>query len=138
MVLKMSKSTLCCFLATALLSSFVVESMPIDNIFDSDTTQVISDSDEPEFSTRIVGGDDANENDYPYFVQMGGCGGSLVASDIVLFAAHCAGLDFNNQVAIGGSFVRLLKELFSSRMLQIKQRAESASMLVLSRLLFRS
>ena len=43
-----------------------------------------------------------------------------------------------NQVAIGGSLVRFPKKLFPSRMLQIKQRVESASMLVLSRLLFRS
>ena len=43
-----------------------------------------------------------------------------------------------NQVAIRGSFVRLLKELFPFRMLQIKQRVESASMLVLLRLLFRN
>jgi len=40
-------------------------------------------------SQRIVGGNKADEGDYPYFVEMGGCGGALVAPDVVLFAAHC-------------------------------------------------
>jgi len=38
---------------------------------------------------RIVGGDTADPGDYPYFVEMGGCGGTLFAPDMVLFAAHC-------------------------------------------------
>jgi len=38
---------------------------------------------------RIVGGNEAKPGDFPYFVQMGDCGGALVAPDIVLFAAHC-------------------------------------------------
>jgi len=38
---------------------------------------------------RIVGGQQSAVGDYPYFVEMGGCGGALVAPDIVLFAAHC-------------------------------------------------
>jgi trypsin len=49
---------------------------------------------------RIVGGDKAKPGDFPYFVEMGGCGGALVAPDIVLFAAHCAEFtDF--QLSIG-------------------------------------
>ena len=46
---------------------------------------------------RIVGGDDAAKARYPYHVSLvdGGmfhrCGGSLIASDVVLSAAHCAG-----------------------------------------------
>jgi len=44
----------------------------------------------PEIPTpEIVGGDQAAVGDYPYFVHMGGCGGALIAPDIVLFAAHC-------------------------------------------------
>jgi len=38
---------------------------------------------------RIVGGTSANPGDYPYFVEMGNCGGTLIAPDMVLFAAHC-------------------------------------------------
>jgi trypsin len=46
---------------------------------------------------RIVGGDDAAKERYPYYVSLVDgamnhrCGGSLIASDVVLSAAHCAG-----------------------------------------------
>lgn len=39
--------------------------------------------------SRIVGGKQATPGDYPYFVEMGDCGGALIAPDAVLFAAHC-------------------------------------------------
>lgn len=52
---------------------------------------------------RIVGGEKAEVGEYPYFVEMGGCGGTLIAPDIVLFAAHCpTELFLNKQVTIGG------------------------------------
>jgi len=52
-----------------------------------------------EETPMIVGGSEAAVGDYPYFVEMGYCGGALVAPDIVLFAAHCG--DWNNkQVSI--------------------------------------
>eukprot|EP00526_Cylindrotheca_closterium_P008967 CAMPEP_0113640084 /NCGR_PEP_ID=MMETSP0017_2-20120614/21034_1 /TAXON_ID=2856 /ORGANISM="Cylindrotheca closterium" /LENGTH=511 /DNA_ID=CAMNT_0000551341 /DNA_START=164 /DNA_END=1696 /DNA_ORIENTATION=- /assembly_acc=CAM_ASM_000147 len=38
---------------------------------------------------RIVGGTNARQNEFPYFVQMGMCGGALIAPGIVLSAAHC-------------------------------------------------
>jgi secreted trypsin-like serine protease len=50
-----------------------------------------------EHSKRIVGGKDALEDRYPYFVSLQEdlngihkCGGSLVAPDIIMTAAHCA------------------------------------------------
>jgi len=49
---------------------------------------------------RIIGGDEAKPGDFPYFVEMGGCGGALVAPDMVLFAAHCESLK-NFQLSIG-------------------------------------
>lgn len=45
---------------------------------------------------RIVGGDNADEGRYPYFVSLlnqygiHSCGGTLVAPDVVICAAHCA------------------------------------------------
>ncbi len=45
---------------------------------------------------RIIGGSDAQEGRYPYFVSllnqygMHSCGGTLVAPDVVISAAHCA------------------------------------------------
>jgi len=50
---------------------------------------------------KIVGGDDAAIGDYPYFVVMGGCGGALIAPDIVLTAAHCKSYE-GQQVIVGG------------------------------------
>eukprot|EP00980_Cylindrotheca_fusiformis_P016947 scaffold5159_cov112-Cylindrotheca_fusiformis.AAC.1 len=37
---------------------------------------------------RIVGGSDAVPGEFPFFVQWGGCGGSLIHEDIILTAAH--------------------------------------------------
>ena len=40
---------------------------------------------------RIIGGEEAPDGEYPWFYNAGsGCGGSLIAPDLVLSAAHCA------------------------------------------------
>jgi len=41
-------------------------------------------------SHAIINGSPANAKDYKSFVQVEGCGGVLIAKDIVLTAAHCA------------------------------------------------
>jgi len=37
----------------------------------------------------IIGGTEAIKDSYPYIVSIAGCGGSLIARDVVLTAAHC-------------------------------------------------
>ena len=51
---------------------------------------------------KIIGGRPADEDEYPFFVQAEGCGGSLVWKDIVLTAAHCEGA-YYDKVLVGGS-----------------------------------
>jgi len=105
MVCAVSKPILLCFLAVATISTSVVESAPKkkfskgkgssgkDNIFDEERLDQVA---------RIVGGENAPAGEYPYYAELGGCGGTVIASDIVLFAAHCAGINFERQISIGG------------------------------------
>jgi secreted trypsin-like serine protease len=71
--------------------------------------------------SRIVGGSNAKEHDFDYFVLFGSCGGSLIARDLVLTAAHCDSVK-QNQVRVGahsrlnldshGTVVNIRKRLF--------------------------
>lgn len=51
---------------------------------------------------KIIGGQDAEPGDYPFFVQGFGCGASLIWKDIVLTAGHCIGY-MGNRVLVGGT-----------------------------------
>eukprot|EP00571_Detonula_confervacea_P000325 CAMPEP_0172330650 /NCGR_PEP_ID=MMETSP1058-20130122/61514_1 /TAXON_ID=83371 /ORGANISM="Detonula confervacea, Strain CCMP 353" /LENGTH=455 /DNA_ID=CAMNT_0013047875 /DNA_START=194 /DNA_END=1561 /DNA_ORIENTATION=+ len=56
-------------------------------------------NDERELNTRIINGNKATEGRYSYAVSLQDdvghfCGGSLIAPDVVLSAAHCAGGDY--------------------------------------------
>jgi trypsin len=63
------------------------------------STQQEEDATEP----RIVGGDVAPPGRYPFFVQGQGCGAALVASDVVLTAAHCAEAFMGGSVLVGNT-----------------------------------
>jgi secreted trypsin-like serine protease len=44
---------------------------------------------------RIVGGQPASEDEYPFFTRWSGCGASLVWKDFLLTAAHVSGKSRN-------------------------------------------
>merc|ERR1712072_1562288 len=56
------------------------------------------------YHNRIINGEESKEGEYPYYVQVGyGCGGTLIAPSVVLYAAHCAdaGLDAGTSAQVG-------------------------------------
>ncbi|KAL3930282.1 MAG: hypothetical protein SGBAC_011832 [Bacillariaceae sp.] len=57
----------------------------------------------------IVGGSTTAVNEFPYYVDLDGCGGSLIAPGVVLTAAHCAvddGFTYVGETVIVGGYHR--------------------------------
>jgi len=51
---------------------------------------------------RIVGGSQSAPGEFPYYVDLGGCGGSLIAPNVVLTAAHCG--NYHGKDVIVGAY----------------------------------
>lgn len=55
----------------------------------------------------VIGGHDATQDRYPYYVALQNaenkteCGGTLIAPDVVLTAAHCRGYVVEDDVVLG-------------------------------------
>ena len=70
----------------------------------SDTSSNTASSSSLRGLAQIVGGNESDEGEFPYYVGMDICGGALIAPSVVLFAAHCQ--DFKDQQVNVGSFKR--------------------------------
>lgn len=73
------------------------------------------------YSSRIIGGQQASQGEYPYFVLWEGCGGSLIHSDIVLTAAHCSG-QFSNRVTVGAHRRGSTQGIAQTRTITVRRR----------------
>ena len=79
----------------------------------ADLTPLLMDSSIPSTvksaSLRIVGGSATRESNFPYFTDLGDCGGSLIAPSVVLTAAHC-GSHIGRDVRINGSWRQVVEQ----------------------------
>lgn len=83
----------------AIFASMLYQAMASDDSkLDSSTKPTKRDL---QIQTRIVGGTEAERFEYGYYVDLLGCGGSLIAPGVVLTAAHCG--DYTgSRVIVGG------------------------------------
>jgi trypsin len=63
----------------------------------------------------IAGGDLAPEGMYPFLVQGQGCGGTLVAQDVVLSAAHCTDAFLYGVVVVGSTLYNVVSDSAEQR-----------------------
>lgn len=77
---------------------------------------------------RIVGGVEAVSGQYPFFVRMESligmskCGGSLVAADVVLTAAHCNADNGQYAISVNGYKATFLQNTEEKRTLSVEKR----------------
>lgn len=83
-------------------------------------------------SGAVVGGAPADRSDFPFFATLGGnepiCGGSLVAPDRVLTAAHCGdGFGVGGRVRVGPDEVERRVSLVAKHPVAVREQARARS-----------
>ncbi|XP_043262061.1 chymotrypsin-1-like [Colletes gigas] len=88
-----------------------LESATVDNYENANETE---DVEEPDIDMKIVHGADAEPGDFPYTVSLRlwnqhFCGGSIIARNVILTAAHCittGSSNINNMTVVTGTIYR--------------------------------
>lgn len=86
------------------LCAYEAKASSMENKEERETRNLRSGAPRKTIESRIIGGDKAPMNAYPWFVLGSGCGGSLIAHDVVLTAGHCDDSTFSKVVI--GAFCR--------------------------------
>lgn len=77
-------------LPTTIMAARVGPHSAIRKLTENKKSEKFAKSFDSDFHHRIIGGEVASPGDYPFFVDWGGCGATLVHEDIIVTAAHCA------------------------------------------------
>ncbi|KAG7344265.1 trypsin-like serine protease [Nitzschia inconspicua] len=91
-----SATIVSCFIVSEILMALLVSIEGVDGrLFphkdDKNSPINTEHNNKQALQTRIVGGKEvADSHQFPFFVNLGGCSGSLIHGDIVLTAAHCS------------------------------------------------
>jgi secreted trypsin-like serine protease len=70
----------------------------------TNTITTSKEADHRDLRPRIVGGDESKPGEFPYFVHLGICAGSLIAPTVVLTAAHCNPEQFADKSVTVGAY----------------------------------
>ena len=93
----LKKYALVAFVGVTLVSTIIASSVLLAAARKNNSSVDAREQQSTQEAQRIIGGYEAVEDRYPYAVSLQGplghfCGGSLIARDVVLTAAHCRGV----------------------------------------------
>ncbi|CAJ1934769.1 unnamed protein product [Cylindrotheca closterium] len=93
----------CCLREIRILLSIILITGVLSSEEEQQQQQQQQPQPQPQQRDLIVGGKEANPGDFPYYVHLIKCGGSLISPKVVLTAAHCG--NFSGYTATVGCHV---------------------------------